>query len=161
MKEWFENLSEQERQLVLISGIAAGILVILVVWFLYQSSVSSLRSKVEREEQRVYEYAQIAAQVKAAKTSGGGSASKRGSLSLTNAINRSAGKYNLSIKRFDPKKDNKAQVTMENVKFNDVIKWLHELDNSYGIQVDNVNIRERKEAGRVEVSVRLIDMEGQ
>lgn len=72
--------------------------------------------------------------------------------SLLSVASATAKKYNLAFSRFDPDSDDKVRLWLEQVKFNDVVGWLSELENEQGVSAVDISV---DSASPGYVSVRL------
>ena len=75
--------------------------------------------------------------------------------SLLTLANQSARGFGLSFKRYEPNADQGLNLWLEQVPFNQVVKWLDALERDYGIVAVAFNASRRDEAGMVDVRVVL------
>ena len=154
MKEWFNNLDQRERR-TLISGVVLLVVLILylAVWEPLANKTQSLRKAnqenhqlVDWMEQSADEARQLQAKVKA-----GGPSGRSKDQSLLGIVDRTAkqAKLGKSVKRVQPDGKTKARVWLENVVFNDMIKWLEGLQHREGIRIDTTVIEKQDEPGLV------------
>ncbi len=83
-----------------------------------------------------------------------GAARKPGDSVLTLA-NQSARTMGLSFKRYEPKGERGVNLWMEQVSFNQVVKWLDVLERDYGVIAVDFSASRRNEAGLVDVRIIL------
>lgn len=154
MKEWFDNLEQRERRM-LIAGVTVAVVMLLylVIWEPLVSKAQMLRkSNQDNQElitwmqQSAKEVAELQAKIKA----GGPSSSSKGQ-SLLGIIDRTAkeAKLGKSVKRVQPDGKTKAHVWLEDVSFNDLIKWLEGLHRREGIHIETTVIDKQQEPGLV------------
>ena len=74
--------------------------------------------------------------------------------SLLGIANSSSKGIQVSFKRYEPVGDNGLSLWLENVAFNNVIRWLERLDKRYGITVQDIAVERQQEQGLV--NVRLV-----
>jgi type II secretory pathway component PulM len=63
----------------------------------------------------------------------------------------------LPVIRLQPNSRGEIQVRVENASFDDVIKWLHEMESGEGLLVREVSLTQANAAGRVNVTVRIAE----
>ncbi len=86
------------------------------------------------------------------RSSGEGTTQKR---NLTSLINRSTSRLDLPVSRLQPNSRGEIQVRLENAVFDDILRWLHEMEYSEGLMVREVSITQSGAVGRVNASVRI------
>ncbi len=59
--------------------------------------------------------------------------------------------------RLQPNSRGEIQVRVENASFDDVLKWLHEMEYGQGLLVREVSVTQANSAGRVNVTVRIAE----
>lgn len=74
--------------------------------------------------------------------------------SLLGVANQTAQPFQLEFKRFEPAGDNALNLWLDNVGFNNVVRWLQQLEQQYGIQATEIAV-ERRGEGRVNVRLLL------
>ncbi len=75
--------------------------------------------------------------------------------SLLTLANQSARDFNLAFKRYEPNANQGLNLWLEQVPFNQVVKWLEALQRDYGIVAVEFTASRRDEAGIVDVRVVL------
>ena len=75
--------------------------------------------------------------------------------SLLNVASNSAKTFSLKFKRFQPEKDTMLRVWMEEVNFNDLMKWLDSVEKANGIRVHRVTVERKDKPGIVDVNLTL------
>ncbi len=75
--------------------------------------------------------------------------------SLLTLANQSARNFGLAFKRYEPNANQGLNLWMEQVPFNQVVKWLEALERDYGIVAVEFTASRRDEAGIVDVRVVL------
>lgn len=58
--------------------------------------------------------------------------------------------------RLQPEGDNTVRIWLEDVPFDDLMRWLGELQNRYGVRVDNADIDRESAPGRVNARLTLV-----
>jgi type II secretory pathway component PulM len=155
MKEWFAQLNQREQMSVLALGIVVGIyLVYILVW-------SPLATK--RDELAVQNTAIAESQVRVdamvselmqIRQSGVKTGTKR---NLTSVINESTSRLQLPVIRLQPNSRGEIQVRLENAVFDDVLKWLYEIEYTEHMLVREVSLTQSNTAGLVNVTARIAE----
>ncbi len=155
MKEWFSQLNQREQLSLLLLGLA------LLLYLLYTLVLSPLESQQE----------QLAAQNRAVTESQGrvdamvsqllqlrqGGAKAGAKRNLTSVINQSTSRLQLPVMRLQPNSRGEIQVRIENASFNDVLKWLNEMEYTESLLVREVSVTPAASAGRVNITVRIAE----
>ena len=155
MKEWFSQLNQREQLSLLLLGLA------LLLYLLYILVLSPLESQQE----------QLAAQNRAVTESQGrvdamvsqllqlrqGGAKAGAKRNLTSVINQSTSRLQLPVMRLQPNSRGEIQVRIENASFNDVLKWLNEMEYTESLLVREVSVTPAASAGRVNITVRIAE----
>lgn len=154
MKEWFNELERREQWIV----IAGAVTVLLYV--LYMSVLAPINDKIATLQLRnkgaaetlqvIQQGAQEINALRGASSGGSG----RG-VSLSKMVDQSAAKFNIRVSRFQPSGNNEAQVWLEKVDFNQLIAWLDQMENGYGVAVSNVSMNSANNPGTVNARVRF------
>ena len=154
MKDWFASLEPRERRLIITAGVVVVVaLLYLLVWEPIARDNESLKLRYESSQQliswmedAVQEAKTLQAQIKASGPSG-----RSKNQSLLGVIDRTAKRDKLgpSVKRVQPDGKTGARVWLENVVFNDMIKWLEKLEQQEGVRLVTTVIDKQDEPGLV------------
>ena len=155
MKEWFSQLNQREQlSLVLLS-------VALLLYLLYILVLAPL--KTEREQLKVQNSAvtesqgRVDAMVSQLLQLRQGSAKGGAKRNLTSVINQSTSRLQLPVIRLQPNSRGEIQVRIENASFNDVLKWLNEMEYTESLLVREVSVTPAAAAGRINITVRIAE----
>jgi len=155
--EKFDALEGREKKVLL-----AGILFVLLFIsfnFIYNPMTSSIdklqSSNVEKKKLLVW-MTESAASIKSSPSSGS-KASKRRGRSLNEIINSTASSVKISISRSQPRDNSRYQIWIDQVMFNDLLRWLSLLQNDYGVFVSNINLGSTDKKGFVRVNLTFQD----
>ena len=155
MKEWFSQLNQRE-QLSLVLLIVA-----LLLYLLYILILVPLKS--EREQLIAQNIAVIESQGRVdamvsqllqLRQGGAKGGVKR---NLTSVINQSTSRLQLPVIRLQPNTRGEIQVRIENASFNDVLKWLHEMEYTESLLIREVSVTPAAAAGRINITVRIAE----
>lgn len=156
MKEWYQNLQQQEQRLLLGGAIFLGLMIFyLAVWEPLTTNYDKLKKSTGKYETLVHWMEEKAVEVKRLKSSGG-STVRRGNQSILGVVDKTAKQLKLGgmVKQVRPEGKNKARVRLENAPFDKVLKWLEVLQQQQGINVLSSSIERQAENGLV--NIRLV-----
>ncbi|WP_194704498.1 type II secretion system protein M [Vibrio sp. S11_S32] len=152
LSAWWNGISLRERRLVLAcSGL-------LILGFLYWGIFQPLSQRAEEAQLRLNGEKQLLSWVtKSANsivelraTKGGGQSSQR-SLPINQVIATTAPRFNIELIRMQPR-DEMLQVWIQPLAFNQLINWVAELRDNYGLQVQFLDVNRGDKSGMVEVN---------
>lgn len=153
MRDWFDKLNQREQMSLLALALAMGL------YLLYMLAWAPLDNKREQLQQQNSSIAGSLQQVDAMVSEilrlrdGGGASSAR--RNLTALINKSTSRRGLQVSRLQPNSRGEIQVRLESVAFDEVLGWLHEIENQEGLLVSEVAITPAGSPGRVNATVRI------
>lgn len=153
MKDWFLALNQREQMSLMALALA------VVVYVLFEFVWSPLAEQRENLAQQNVAIAESLVRVDAMvselqqlRDSGAQVGAKR---NLTRLINQSTTRLKLAVSRLQPNSRGEIQVRLENAAFDDVLKWLHEMEYREGLLVREVSITQAGSTGRVNATVRM------
>ncbi|MGI2171874.1 type II secretion system protein M [Shewanella sp. MF05960] len=148
LRTWWQGLVLREQQLV---GFCAAILVVGIMYWGIWTPISNAQIEAERSHnaaQQTLNYVKQTANKIAGLKQAGAQAKVRGSLS--SIVNQTAGQYQLEITRMQPQGD-KIQLWMDDVPFDALLGYLHDLVEQKGLTLDSVDLAESDVTGFVKV----------
>ena len=153
MKDWFSRYNQREQLSLLLLAVAvACYLLFFVVW----SPITSMREEMVARNESASEVLQrvdaMVSEVIRLRSSGEGTTRKR---NLTSLINQSTSRLDLPVSRLQPNSRGEIQVRLENAAFEDIIRWLYDMEYNEGLMVREVSITQSGVVGRVNASVRI------
>lgn len=157
MKAYWEQLAQRERRFLIGGSVALVVMALyLFAWEPVASGRELLTQKVPQQRELLAWMEQSAEQIIQLRESGG-SAKQGFKGSLLGVVDRSAkaDKVASAVKRMDPQGDKSVRVTLENVSFNNVIRWLGNLESQYGISTKSITLERAEKPGLVSVRVTL------
>lgn len=86
-------------------------------------------------------------------SSGNKSKGRKPGQSLLALINQTSGRFQVSLKRYEPEGSDKLRVWVEDIPFNSLIRWLNSLESSNAVSVINISIDSQKESGIINAKV--------
>lgn len=150
---WWTGLQQREQQLVA----AASIVVVigLFYWLLWQplhQAKSEQQQAVQAARQQLEQLQQAIPQLAAASASG----VQRSGGSLSQIISNSARSNSVSVSRMQPQND-QLQLVLEDTSFEQLIKWLHQLQYQHGVNVINLDLATTEKPGMVRVRRMVVE----
>ncbi|MGZ9896815.1 type II secretion system protein M [Shewanella gaetbuli] len=148
LRIWWQGLQLREQQLVGSCGI---FVVIGILYWGIWSPISAAQEEAERNynsAQQTLSYVKTTANKIAGLKSSGSAPKARGSLS--SIVNQTAGQYSLEITRMQPQ-GNKIQLWMDDVPFDALLSYLHDLVVQKGLTLESVDLSESDTVGFVNV----------
>ena len=145
---WWQSLATREQQVVTFGGV---FLFIGIVYWGIWSPISTAQTNAERDvksAQQTLQYVKQAANKIAGLSQTGTNVQAQGSLS--SIVNVVAGQYQLEITRMQPQ-GNVVQIWMDEVPFDALISYLHDLVEQKGLTLDSVDLAESDTVGFVKV----------
>ena len=137
VREWFDNLSERERNLVYAAGAVVGVaLVYLVLVLPFQTSGKRMAARVE---QKTADLAWMQASASQAMAAAGVAQAGSGGESLVVLVDRTAREAGLgaSLRDQSPDGNNGLRLQVQGASFDTLITWLANLQQQYGVSIDS------------------------
>lgn len=157
VRDWLAGLEQRERHLV-ISGAVLLIIMILYVaiWEPLTSSVEKLRATARDQQTALVWMKQASSEIRRLRGSQGRKALASGQslLTLVDSTAKSSG-LGGAMKRVQPDGENKVRVWMEGASFDEVIRWLVQLESSHGVGIESSVFELKENAGRVDARLVL------
>ncbi|MFG0832745.1 GspM family type II secretion system protein ExeM [Aeromonas bivalvium] len=147
---WWRGLSAREQRLVAVGG--SVLLVGLFYWLVWQplgNRIEERERQVKSQQQTLIWLKEKGEQVLAAQAGSGRNMDLGGT--LDGVVNRTAFNHKIKIARLQPQ-GQELQVWIDQVAFDDLLMWLAELTDKYGVRVQVIEVaREQLPAGMVKV----------
>lgn len=157
MKEWWHSLPQREQRILLGgAGVVTLLMLYALVWDPYQTEMSRLQEAVTAKRVDLQTMQQAAAEIEALRRAGAGGHLPAGQ-SVMGIVDSSAKQFNVGagIKRIQPEGERAVKVWGEQLAFNDLIRWLDDLQKRYGIVIHTINIERQAVDGMVNVRMEL------
>jgi general secretion pathway protein M len=153
VKDWFSRYNPREQLLLFAM---AFFLVAYLLYFVVLAPVGAMRDEMTARNDAALEVLQrvdaMVSEVLRLRNTGEGVSQKR---NLTTLINQSTSALGLPVSRLQPNSRGEIQVRVENASFDDLLKWLHDMEFSQGLLVREVSITQAGSPGRINASVRI------
>jgi type II secretory pathway component PulM len=154
MKEWYLRQNSRDRMIVIALGVLVALsLLYLLAWYPLQSKLSRTESAISSKSETLDFIRTGSARLKAA--GGVQSESKTTNKATYQLIDDIRGKHQVArADRIDPTNNNGARVSFSDVKFDNLVKMLAELE-SYGVTVSIINITRKDAPGMVSARITM------
>lgn len=152
MKDWFAALSRREQILILgCIGLLLGILLYSFFWQPYVAKETTLQQRVAQEAARLQWMQQASHEVRRLRAQTDPGQSKQRDESLLALVDRIAKTTKVSdnITRLEPQGEEEVRVWLDQVNFNNMLRWLGQLEKDWGVQVSVVSLQRQDKPGRV------------
>ena len=154
MQQWFNGLERKEQLMLLL---AAALVFLYVVFYLIltpmSASVAELNARNQQAQVSLQNVEALAQEYTQLQQSGAGKKSSK--TNLTRLIDSTVKSNGLTMNRFQPSSSGDVQVRFENAEFNNILAWLHELENGNAVLIKDLSVSPGSASGFVNVSVRL------
>jgi type II secretory pathway component PulM len=154
IKQWFKSLDKREQLMVMV---AASALLIYIVFGLLYRGLDKAHDKAERQFQQQskdVEWVRNTVQTLQAMKSSS-PAGDAGDRSLAQLAEEAAKFADVRVARFQPKDDSEAQVWLEREDFNKVAVFLNQLEQVFGLTLEDVAITSANSPGLVNLRLKL------
>lgn len=160
MKEWWLGLQSRERKTLIMGGVVLLISVVYFgMWEPFQTKLARLEQAVEKNRALLGWMERSAAQVEALRRVNRPAAGKRVSdgRSLLALVDQTAKRSRLgaALKRVEPEGKAAVRVWLEQAPFDDMMRWLSQLEQRNGIVIKSITIDRQDTPGRVNARIRL------
>lgn len=154
IKDWYSGLNQRERSMVTILGAMMILLIIFIAVVLpIKKYVNGLNNDVQQLES---DLPIVASKVQALQTRSGNSTQVTRQ-SLNQLITNSSKRYGLKFSRIEERKrDEEIQVRLDDVEFDQLLRWVGQLEQQQGLVIDTLRVSDNDESGIVDASVKFI-----
>ena len=155
MKEWFAQLNQREQMSLLALGLAVALyLLYVLVW----SPLDSKREQLALQNVAIAEsQVRVDAMVSELLQLRAGGVKTGTKRNLTSVINESTSRLQLPVIRLQPNSRGEIQVRLENAVFDDVLRWLYQMEYTEHMLVREVSLTQSNTAGLVNVTARIAE----
>ncbi len=157
MRDWFDSLQARERLFVISAAVLLAFAILyLGLWMPLDRGQKSLSLSVDTWKTALAELRPLKGQLQGAGQGQTQTAGRNQSLVviIDNTL-RERGLYS-ALQRSQPTTGNGIRVEFENVAFDDLVLWLGDLSNSYGLQVQSGSFSNPRDSeGRVNSTLTL------
>ena len=158
MREWWQELSVRERRTLGLGGVA---LTAILFYFLLWQPLSQNNAQLERDLREAHDLLSWMQPAVAEIRALGGTADgptnvgrDRALFALADQHAREAG-LGRSLEQVEPMADGSARVVLEQVGFDQLVRWLGSLRTGHGVEATSVSLRRAEVEGRVNAQIVL------
>lgn len=151
-KRAFYGLQPREQNLIVLMGVVIAIaLVYLLVMYPAQNAVQDATKRLDAKQsllswmQSNEEAAKAASKISDAPSGSG--------QNILATVNKSASRYQITLQRYEPEGKDKLRVWLEDTSFNNMVRWMHQLESRKGVSVSSISIDSEKSPGLVSAKV--------
>ncbi|GHB77884.1 type II secretion system protein M [Psychrosphaera saromensis] len=145
---WFSGKTESEQRLIKIAGPVFVLFLLITVVTKINTGVTSSQKKLTQQlELNLWAKQQIDI-IKSANANAGTSVNER---SITQIINSTAKRFGVVVERIQPQKTDMVKVGINEIGFNDLMRWLVELQTKHNISAQNIDFSKADTNGMVKV----------
>jgi len=153
VRNWFTQFNPREQfSLLLLAIVLSGYLLYFMVWTPVVSMRDDMAARNHSAAESLQRVDAMVSEIIRLRSSGERGNRKR---NLTLLVNQSTSRLKLSVSRMQPNSRGEIQVRLEGALFDDVLKWLHDMEYKQGLLVREVSITQAGTAGRVNASIRI------
>ncbi|VUD53561.1 hypothetical protein TDB9533_01859 [Thalassocella blandensis] len=152
-KQWWDQASSRD-QIMLMAGAA-----FLLVYLLFMAVLGPVKDMRDKEVLRntaqrasLERVKELAAKVMEQNASASGA---RQQSSIESIVQRSFGPNNLQVSSMDASGNNGLRLRFDEVPFDNALKWLHEMEVTQGLQIQDLAISPTNNPGMVSVNLRM------
>jgi len=157
LQQRFASLPPKDRLALTVLGVFLSLLIVIYLLILPANRFAAEASV--HHQQRAELMAWMQANEGAARMlSGQNSAQPRPSQgqSILSLASQSAQTHNISFKRFEPFGEDGLRIWLDNIAFNDMLMWLTQVQDQYGVEVHQASIDRGKSNGMITAKLELI-----
>jgi len=154
MRAWYARLSERERRMVRLGGIAAVVLLLLAIVLPLGRNIAQARQRVTNKQADLA-FIQNAVPQLASAGPGMGTAATGESLVVLIDSSAREGGLGKSLSSSQPTPDKGLRIRLDHVPFDALVAWLARLSQSHGVSVESAEIESAGEVGFVNAGLVL------
>lgn len=157
IKNWWENLLDRERQVLVVGGILCGVLVVYAaLWSPLSSAVQDRKMEVIAQRQLLHYLQKTSATIRQLKAEGI-HVNASDTVNLLSLTEQSLSQQALSVylKQVQQPEKNQVALTFEKIPFDKLMQWLQVLETSQGIRVSQMTATRLSIIGTANVTLVL------
>lgn len=158
MREWFDNLEARERIFVIVGAFVTVVAFLYVLlWAPFDRQHHQLATRVDSWERSLQELGPLRSLVASgAQTTpqGGGRGRQQAPIIIIDQTLRSRGLYPF-LSRSQPTTTNGIRVELQGVAFDELVVWLGDLSDQYGMHVQSGSLSRATQTGPGRVNANL------
>ena len=155
IKRAYYGLAPREQNLITALLVVVLVAIVyLVLMFPAQNSVADASKKLEAKQSLLL---WMQANEEQAIAAGKSSAGRRtgGNQNLLGVVNSTASRNQITLQRYEPEGKEKLRVWLEDASFNNMVRWLHQLESQNGITVASISMDSENDPGLISAKIVL------
>lgn len=154
-KQWFNNLTFRERQMVLAAVAVIVVFIIYQLWSSFSSHVDELRARVDNQQNIQSWMQQAATEVQQLRGVGATDSRPKGKQLLLGLIDRSArqNKLESNLQKVQPEGEQGVRIWLEKASFDNMVIWLDNLQHQHGLVITDISLDSQDATGTVNARV--------
>jgi general secretion pathway protein M len=146
---WLGSKTESEQRLIKVASVVFILFLLITVVTKINTGVTSSQAKLTQQlELNKWAKQQIEIIKSASINTSSSSGNER---SITQVINSTAKRYGVVIERIQPQKTDMVKVGIDEIGFNNLMRWLTELQTKHNISAQNIDFSKADTNGMVKV----------
>ena len=154
MRAWYAKLSERDRRIVRLGGIAAVVLLLLAIVLPLGRNIAQARQRVTNKQADLAFIQNAVPQLASAGPGIGAAATGESLVVLIDSSARESG-LGKSLSSSQPTPDKGLRIRLDHVPFDALVAWLARLSQSHGVSVESAEIESAGEVGFVNAGLVL------
>ena len=154
MRAWYAKLSERDRRVVRLGGIAAVVLLLLAIVLPLGRNIAQARQRVATKQADLAFIQNAVPQLASAGPGIGMAATGESLVVLIDSSARESG-LGKSLSSSQPTPDKGLRIRLDHVPFDALVAWLARLSQSHGVSVESAEIESAGEVGFVNAGLVL------
>ena len=152
LRSWFYGLSQRDQ--TALKWMAIAISVFLLYFVLWTPAQNHLERNQAAREQAYKDLVwlkenQSRAIALASNNPARNSVQSLAGRSLLSVVSSSAQRFKVNLQRFEPRGEERVNVSLDKVPFNQMMLWIKNLNDQFGIRVEQISVDRSDESGRV------------
>lgn len=144
----YDSLADKERLLV------NTLAIVVVLALIYLLLIAPAQKSANDAQMRLAGQQNLLSWIKENESAARQAATRGGRVTksdqpLQTIVTSTAGPLGVAVKRYENEGENKLRVSLENVAFDKMARWLDQLENRYGLVIVNISVDAEKEPGLV------------
>lgn len=148
LRRRYDSLSDVERWVMNGLGLLIiAVLILLLIIMPAQRSVTQAEMKLHAKQsllQWMQDNEHLARQANSSRGN-----TRTSNQPLQTIVTSTAPSMGVTVKRFEPESDDKLRIWLEKVPFDKAVRWLHQLESRYGVQIANASVDAERVEGLV------------
>ena len=149
---WYETLGARDRLALRLLGSFLGFVLLYLLLISPMIDYGNRAQHRLQDEHALLEWLRTH-QGEASGGGGGGAAARE--QPVATLVNSSAQENKLTVRRYEPAGDDGIKVWIDGAAFNSVVKWMYQLEGSYGIHAAEFTLEREDEPGKVSARLTL------